>query len=176
MLAGLAIEKYRTLIHAILTIFIRNSLPEIRSHLIQNMDTLCTISKAVLLAEKVQISKDLRGKTNINLLQLGEEEGDEKSSLDELKEEIAAIRHQIGSSSKKQIAAVFQRNSGGNRGGNPYKGGWSGRGSSGVGRGGSQPRSKVGDKRGTVVLRVRDVPKRDIALERDRRCRGQQMP
>ena len=77
MLAGLAIEKYRALIHEILTIFIRNSLPEIRSHLVEAMDTLRTLKQAVLLAEKVQIAKDLHGKTNINLLQMeGEEEDD----------------------------------------------------------------------------------------------------
>ena len=81
------------------------------------MDSLLTIGKAVLLAEKVQISKDLRGKSNINLLQIGNGEEEEKNTFDELKEEIAAIRHQIKSSSKKQIAAVFQRNPGGNRGG-----------------------------------------------------------
>lgn len=56
MLAGLAIEKYRALVHEILAIFIKNSLPEIRSHLVEGMDGIKTLRHAVLIPSR-QLSK-----------------------------------------------------------------------------------------------------------------------
>ena len=158
-LAGLAIEKYRAMTHEILTIYIRNSLPEIRAHLVQSMDSIFTLGEAVFMAEKIAISKDLTGRANINLLQ-GEDEEEDRNNLDSLKEEIAAIRQQIKSSSKKQIAAVFQRNPRGDRGGK--KGGWSSRGGSNFGRRSSQVNPKSRDQRRSNRVVVRNVPVRPV--------------